>query len=64
MAYRKEKSNIRLFDAMLAEELYNKHHDDERQMEMDNLDEMMKKVYRLVLKEDYDLLMEELYYHL
>ncbi len=49
---------------MLAEELYNKHHDDERQMEMDNLDEMMKKVYRMVLKEDYDLLMEQLDYHL
>jgi hypothetical protein len=49
---------------MLVEELYNKHHDDERRLEEVDLDEMMMKEHRLVLMEYFDLLMEDLYYHL
>jgi len=53
-----------LFDVMWVEELYNKHHDDEQQLEEVDLDEMMKIEYRLVLMVYFDLVMEDLYYHL
>ncbi len=49
---------------MLVEELYNKHHDDERQLEVDDLDEMMMIEYRLVLMVYFDLMMEDFDYHL
>jgi hypothetical protein len=46
---------------MLDEELYNKHHDDEQYLVMDDLDEMMMIKY---LWELFDLIMVDLYYHL
>ena len=46
---------------MLDEELYNKHHDDERYLVMDDLDEMMMKEHLL---DSIDLMMEDWYFHL
>ncbi len=42
-----EKNNLHQCDAMLDEELYNKHHDDELHSVMVDLDEMMMKEHLL-----------------
>jgi hypothetical protein len=49
---------------MLDEELYNKHHDDERQLEEVDWDEMKMIKYRLVLKVYCHLMMEDWNYYL
>jgi hypothetical protein len=49
---------------MLDEEWYNKHHDDEQQLEVVDLDEMMMIKHRWELKVYYDLMMVDLYYRL
>lgn len=43
------ENNIRQLDEMLVEELYNKHHDDEQQLEVVDLDEMMMLIHLLML---------------
>jgi len=53
-----------LFDVRWDEELYSKHHDDERLSEVDDLDEMMTIKHRLEWKVYYDLAMEDLHYRL
>jgi hypothetical protein len=49
---------------MLAEELYNKHHDDEQQLEVVDLDERRMIKHRLELRVYFDLMMVDLHYRL
>jgi hypothetical protein len=59
------KGNIRLCAGSSAEELCNKHHDDERQPEEEpDLDEYTTKEHRSVSTDYFDGLMEDLYYRL